>query len=154
MIQLDAFDRAILAIVQDDASLSFAALGERVNLSASAALRRVQRLRADGIITASRAIVDPEKLGHPLRMIVEVTHENEHVAAIDDTRRALIEDPQVLQCYAVTGEADLFLILALPGMGAYKAFTDRHFAGNPNIKRFKTSVALETLKTTAICPIG
>lgn len=153
MDQLDAFDRAILAIIQEDATLSYAEVGERVNLSASATLRRVQRMKENNIIIATRVIVDPEYVGHPLIIIVEIALENEHVTALEGTKQALIDDQLVQQCYYVTGNADLFAVLAIPNMSAYKAFTDRHFLGNPSIKKFKTSVVMDCVKTTTVYPV-
>jgi Lrp/AsnC family transcriptional regulator, leucine-responsive regulatory protein len=153
MIQLDAFDRAILRILQEDASLSYAEVGDRVNLSASATLRRVQRMKENGTIFATRVMVDPEHVGQPLLIIVEVSLENEHIATLEGTKQALIDDPRVQQCYYVTGDADLFLVLAVPNMASYKTFTDCHFVGNANIKKFKTSVVMDCVKSTTVYPV-
>jgi Lrp/AsnC family transcriptional regulator, leucine-responsive regulatory protein len=153
MDQLDDFDRAILTILQEDASLSYADVGARVNLSASAALRRVQRMKANGTIIATRAIVAPEQVGHPLIILVEIALENEHLSAIEAIRQALIDDPRVQQCYYVTGDGDLFVIVAMPSMQAYKAFTERHFIGNGNIKKFKTSVVMDCFKHATAYPL-
>jgi Lrp/AsnC family transcriptional regulator, leucine-responsive regulatory protein len=153
MDQLDAFDRAILAILQEDASLSYTEVGERVNLSASATLRRVQRMKENGTVIATRAIVNPEHVGQPLIIIVELSLENEHVETLEDIKQVLNDDPHVQQCYYVTGEADLFAVLAMPNMSVYTAFTERHFLGNASIKRFKTSVVMDTVKTTTAYPV-
>jgi Lrp/AsnC family transcriptional regulator, leucine-responsive regulatory protein len=153
MIQLDAFDRAILRILQEDASLSYAEVGDRVNLSASATLRRVQRMKDNGTIFATRVMVDPEHVGQPLLIIVEVSLENEHIATLEATKQALVDDPRVQQCYYVTGDADLFVVLAIPNMASYKAFTDCHFVGNANIKKFKTSVVMDCVKSTTVYPV-
>jgi Lrp/AsnC family transcriptional regulator, leucine-responsive regulatory protein len=153
MNQLDPFDRAILAILQQDATLSYAQVGRHVNLSASATLRRVQRMKENGTITATRVIIDREQAGYPLTIILEISLENEHVATLEGTRRALIDDPHVQQCYYVTGESDLFAVLAMPNMSTYKSFTDRHILGNANIKKFKTSVVMEHIKNTTAYPV-
>ncbi len=153
MDQLDSFDRTILKIIQEDATLSYAEIGERVNLSASAALRRVQRMKDNGIIIATRAILEPDRVGRPLTILVEVSLENEHAATLEQTKQALIEDPQVQQCYYVTGDADLIAILTMPNMSSYKAFTDRHFLGNADVRKFKTSVVMEHVKRTTVYPL-
>ncbi len=153
MIKLDDFDRAILTIIQENAMLSYADIGERVNLSASAVLRRVQRMKDNGTIIGTRAILDPDHVGYPLSILVEVSLENEHAATLEETKKALINDPQVQQCYYVTGDVDLFVILTVPNMACYKAFTDLHFLGNANIKKFKTSVVMESVKQTTIYPL-
>ncbi|MFZ1736846.1 Lrp/AsnC family transcriptional regulator, partial [Sphingorhabdus sp.] len=80
MEHLDRFDRAILKLMQENASLSYAEIGSRVNLSASATLRRVQRMKDNGTILAVRAIVDPDKVGHPLTIIAEISLESESTA--------------------------------------------------------------------------
>ena len=153
MDQLDSFDLAILAIIQEDATLSYADIGKRVNLSASAALRRVQRMKDNGTIIATRAILEPERVGHLLTILVEVSLENEHAATLEGTKKALIDDPQVQQCYYVTGDADLIVILTMPNMSCYKAFTDRHFIGNTKIKKFKTAVVMDCVKRTTVYPL-
>jgi Lrp/AsnC family transcriptional regulator, leucine-responsive regulatory protein len=150
MIQLDLFDRAILRILQEDASLSYAEVGDRVHLSASATLRRVQRMKDNGTIFATRVMVDPEHVGQPLLIIVEVSLENEHIATLEETKQALIDDSRVQQCYYVTGDADLFVVLAVPNMASYKTFTDSYFVGNANIKKFKTSVVMDCVKSTTV----
>lgn len=153
MNPLDSFDRAILMIIQDDATLPYTDIGERVNLSASATLRRVQRMRENGTIVATRAILEPEHVGHSLTILVEVSLENEHVSTLEGTKLALINDPQVQQCYYVTGDADLFVVLTMPTMSAFKSFTECHFLGNANIKKFKTSVVMDCVKNTTAYPL-
>jgi Lrp/AsnC family transcriptional regulator, leucine-responsive regulatory protein len=148
MNMLDSYDRAILAQLQEDAAQTYGEIGARINLSPSATLRRVQRLTEKGYILATRAILDPEKIGQSLTIIIEVSLENENVATLTAVRQSMIDDPAVLQCYYVTGETDIFAIIAVPNMKAYKSFTDFHFAGNPNIKRFKTSVVMDHVKST------
>lgn len=153
MDQLDTFDRAILAIMQKDASSSYADIGSRVNLSASATLRRVQRMKEQGIISAIRAIVDPDQVGHPLTIIIEISLHSENVEAAAKTKMILIEDVHVQQCYYVTGEADIVVIAVVPNMATYMAFTETHFTGNSNIQRFKTTVVMERLKTSNFVPV-
>jgi Lrp/AsnC family transcriptional regulator, leucine-responsive regulatory protein len=150
---LDSFDRAILAHLQEDAARTYGEIGAHINLSASATLRRVQRLTDKGYILATRAILDPEKIGLPLSIIIEVSLENENSSTLAAVRQSMIDDPAVLQCYYVTGETDIFAIIAVPSMTAYKAFTDHHFAGNPDIKRFKTSMVMDRVKSTTAYPL-
>ncbi|MEQ1539836.1 MAG: Lrp/AsnC family transcriptional regulator [Sphingorhabdus sp.] len=153
MDQLDSFDRAILAILQEDASPTYSEIGDRVNLSASATLRRVQRMKENGTIVATRVIVNADHVGFPLIIIVEVSLENEHVSALEGTKQALVDDPYVQHCFYVTGDADLYAILAIPNMADYKTFTDRHFLGNANVRRFKTSVVMDCVKATTAYPL-
>ncbi len=109
-------------------------------------------MKDNGTIVGIRAILDPEQVGQMLTILVEVSLENERVATIEGTKRALIDDPLVQQCYYVTGDADLCVILAMPNMSTYKTFTERHFLGNSNIKKFKTSVAMDCVKRSTAYP--
>jgi Lrp/AsnC family transcriptional regulator, leucine-responsive regulatory protein len=154
MLQLDEFDRAILRVLQQDAMHSYAEVGKRVNLSASAVLRRVQRLTANGTIIATRTIVSPGHVGQSLTIVLEVMLQDEVGDwGGGDTRRALLEDPAVQQCYFVTGETDLFIILTVPTMEEFNRFTDRHFRGNSSIRKFRTSVVMERFKATTVLPV-
>lgn len=153
MIELDAFDRALLRHLQEDATLAYAELGALIHLSASATLRRVQRLREAGVITATRAIVDPRRIGLGLTVILEISLETERADLLDGIKRALLAEPNVLHCYYVTGDADIIAILALPDMEAYEAFTRRVITTNPNIRRFKTSVAMDRVKASTVLPV-
>lgn len=146
MNQLDSFDRAILNIIQTDASLSYAEIGERVHLSASATLRRVQRMKKNGTILATRAILDPEKIGHSLTILVEVTLENERAEGLSMIKQKLIEDACVQQCYYVTGDKDIFIILTIENMMIYNQFIERHLF-NKFIKKFKTSISMKCIKS-------
>lgn len=154
MNQLDAFDRKILTIMQDDATRSYADIGASVNLSASATLRRVQRMKDSGIIVATRAILSPEAVGQNLTIILEVMLQNEDADwGGGEARQALIDDPRVQQCHFVTGEFDLFLLLSVASMADFKDFADRHFLRNTRIKKYRTSVVLERIKSTTALPI-
>lgn len=153
MEQLDQFDRAILQVIQEDASLSYAEIGSRINLSASATLRRIQKMKENGTIIGTRAILDPARVELPLTILVEVSLENERAATLESTKLALVDDPYVQQCYYVTGDVDLFLILTMPNMSEYKLFTDRHFLGNANVKKFKTSIVMDSIKCTTLLPV-
>jgi Lrp/AsnC family transcriptional regulator, leucine-responsive regulatory protein len=154
MPHLDEFDRAILRVMQEDATHAYAEVGKRVNLSASAVLRRVQRMTANGIILATRTIVAPEQVGQGLTIVLEIMLRDEIGDwGGGDTRHALMEDPAVQQCYFVTGDTDLFVVMVVPNMEAFKHFTDRHFRGNSKIRKFRTSVVMDRFKSTTVVPV-
>jgi DNA-binding Lrp family transcriptional regulator len=108
----------------------------------------------NGTIVATRTIVAPELIGQNLTIILEITLENETSDwGGGSTRQALLDDPRVQHCYFVTGETDLFAIVAVPTMDDYKQFTDRHFLRNTNIKKFRTSVVMDRIKATTVFPV-
>ncbi|MBN8886426.1 MAG: Lrp/AsnC family transcriptional regulator [Rudaea sp.] len=151
--RLDHFDIAILETLQNDAAVSFAQLGERVNLSPSAVQRRVQALKADGVITGTRAILDPRKIGQALTIILEITLESDRTDLLAQIRRRLIAAAEVQHCYYVTGEYDLVVVLTLADIQALKHFVARMLAVDDNVRRYKTSVVMESIKSTTAYPL-
>ena len=150
---LDAFDRAILVILQQDNTTPQRVIGERINLSAPAVQRRIRRMEASGVIRANVAVVDPVALGHPITLFVEIELVSETAVDIDAAKSAFIAAPEVQQCYYVTGDVDFMLVVIVPTMADYEAFTRRMFFGNANIRRFRTFVTMDPVKVGLSVPI-
>ena len=150
---LDAFDRAILAILQKDNATPQRVIGERVNLSAPAVQRRIKRMEETGVIRANVALVDPAKVGHPITIFVEVEVESERAELIDAAKRGFAQVPQVQQCYYVTGESDFILIVTARDMDDFEQFTRRLLFDNANIRRFTTNVVMARDKVGGVVPV-
>lgn len=150
---LDRFDLAILDILQADNTTPQRAIAQAVNLSAPAVQRRIQRLKDSGVIRANVAVLDPVKLGKPLTIVLEVHLDNERPDRTAPLRARIAAEDAVQQCYSVTGEADYQLVVNVASMADYEALTRRLFEGDDNIKRFRTSVALASLKTGLRVPL-
>lgn len=119
---LDGTDRRILAELQVDARLSHVELGRRVHLSAQAVARRIERLERQGVIAGYRAVVDPERVGRMLDVVVRL---RAHYGRAEEALRAIEETPEVRECLRVTG-ADCYVVrLALRSVGELEAVTDR-----------------------------
>ena len=142
---LDDFDCALLAQVQVDNQLPARRLAETVGLSESAVLRRLRRLRREGIIVADVSIVRPSVLGLPLTMHVLVSLEREGAALLDAFTRKLRSRPEVRQAWYVTGDADSVLLLQLASMEAYEGFSREMFHDDPNVRAFRTIIAMREI---------
>ncbi|MCV9962750.1 Lrp/AsnC family transcriptional regulator [Pararhizobium sp. BT-229] len=149
---LDAFDLAILSILQKDNTTPQRSIGEAVNLSAPAVQRRIKRLEETGVIEANVAVVNPAKVGQPITIFVEVEVISETAELIDATKKEFSTAPEVQQCYYVTGEADFMLVILVPTMADYEALTRRLFFGNNNVKKFRTFVAMDRVKVGLAVP--
>lgn len=143
---LDAFDRKILAILQEDNTTPQRTIGAAVNLSAPAVQRRIKRMTEAGVIRANVAVVDPAAIGQAITIFVEVEVISETAEQIEEAKRQFAAEPQIQQCYYVTGEADFVLVIVVPAMADYEALTRRLFFGNNNVKRFRTFVAMDRIK--------
>jgi Lrp/AsnC family leucine-responsive transcriptional regulator len=151
--QLDDFDRQILRRLQLDARATGEQIGAEIFLSAAAVQRRIQRLRRIGVISAEVAIIDPAVIGQAMSFVVGVEMERERADMLDAFRRAARADPNVQQCYYVTGSVDFVLIVTTRDMAEFEAFTRRLFFDNPNIRRFTTNVVLSRDKTGSVVPV-
>jgi DNA-binding Lrp family transcriptional regulator len=150
---LDMLDRKLLDLVQRDADMGAEALGERIGLSASAVLRRLKRMKADGTILANVALVDPAKVGKPTFFVVALEIERERPELMSRLRQWLSGEDQVQQAFYVTGSADFILIVTAQDVESYDALMSRLMADNPNVRRFTTNVALGVNKRTMFVPV-
>jgi DNA-binding Lrp family transcriptional regulator len=152
-IELDKFDRGILAILQADARRTAESIGAQIGLSASAVQRRMARLREDAVIAAEVAVVDPRCVGRPLTVIVDLEVERERPELLHALRQWISAEPAIQQAWYVTGEGDYVLIVTARDMEEYEALTKRLLEENPNVCRFRTRVALGTLKRGLALPV-
>ncbi|MGC0055367.1 Lrp/AsnC family transcriptional regulator [Brucella pituitosa] len=152
-MDLDNFDRQILNLVQENASLTAEQLSESVALSVSAIQRRLKRLRASGVIMRDMALVDPRRVGGPTFYVVALQVERERPELLIELRRWLAGEPHVQQAFYVTGEADFVLVVTAPDTETYDALMTRMVSENPNIRRFTTNVALGLVKRGSAIPI-
>ena len=149
---LDQSDLRLLNLVQRDNQQPARVLAERAGLSESAALRR---LRRDRVIAADVSVVRPAAVGLPLTVIALVSLEREGAAALDTFARQVRARPEVRQCWYVTGEADWVLVLRLASMEAYETFTREVFLADPNVRAFRTLVAMrEVVGAADARPLG
>ncbi|HWL69972.1 MAG TPA: Lrp/AsnC family transcriptional regulator [Geminicoccus sp.] len=150
---LDRFDRAILAILQEDNTTPLRRIGELVHLSAAAVQRRIRRLEQTGVIQANTAQLDPARLGRAITLIVEISVESERLDLLDATQARLAAAPEIQQCYYVTGESDFVLIVTVRTMAEYQALTRRLFFADGNVKSFRTHVVMDRIKTGTRIPV-
>ncbi|HWU61597.1 MAG TPA: Lrp/AsnC family transcriptional regulator [Ensifer sp.] len=143
---MDRIDRKLLNLMQRDASRTNVDMADEVGLSPSSCLRRVQRLRASGIIERVVAILNPAKAGRGIKAIVTVElklHGEEHMRRFLDLASA---EEAVSQAYVVTGESDVVLMLRLTSMEEFSDLCDRLFRDQTNVARFFTMMVIKTAK--------
>lgn len=145
---LDRVDVQLLNAVQADSQLTANELAEQVQLSPSAALRRMNRLRESGLISHEAAVLSDSFLQNRVSGVVLVQmsrHSPEVVAAL---KRQLTEKPQVQLMFEITGAFDLLLLIVERDLAAFNAFTDKVLAVSPYVHRFETSFVKSRLKAT------
>lgn len=145
---MDSFDRAILDVVQDDSSLTHADIGDIVGLSGSAVRRRIQALKAQGVIAREVALLGPEAKAGGITVIVTVAFEKESKPAYDAFRATMLAEPCVLQCYATAGQFDFVLVVAAASPGEYETWGERVLMSNAALRRYDSYVVWSTVKFT------
>lgn len=153
VIDLDKFDRRILAVVQKDARRPAELIGAEIGLSASAVQRRIARMRDEAIITAEVAVVDPISVGRPLTMIVDVEVERERPELLASLKQWIAAEPVIQEAWYVTGAGDYVLIVVARDVDDFDALMQRMMVENGNVRRFQTRVALSTLKRGVLVPM-
>ncbi len=151
---LDAIDRRILDLLQDDNQITNLALAERIGLSPPACLKRVRRLRADKVIVKDVCVLDPESAGRSIVAFVGVELDRQREDVLAAFERKIAAEAEVQQCYFVSGEIDYLLTVVCLDMEAYNAFARRVLANEHNIKRFRTSFSLSRVKYETRIPLG
>lgn len=144
--KLDERDRQIIGLLQGDAWLTYAALAERVHLSASAVQRRVERLIERGVLSGAKAIVAQPDPAVGLTLFVLVDLVDDANATIRQFSDQLRKAPEVLECHYVAGENDFLLKLQVADVAAYSEFIEKFFNSSRQARRFKTLTSLRTLK--------
>ena len=145
-LRMDDLDRRIISFLQQNNRLSFADLADRVGSSAASCMRRVNRLRAEGVILADVSLIDPKAVGKSLTVVVNVELDRERLDLVDDFKRAMRTAKEVSQCYMVTGDADFVLVVMVEDVSAFDVFVKTKLYTNPNVRKFKSMIALESVK--------
>jgi len=149
--ELDRTDLRILAELQRDGRLSNQELAERVSLSPSPCLRRVRRLEERGIIRQYVALVDAEKVGMGLVAYVTIRlnkHSGSSHAPMADFHRDVQLWPEVVACYAMTGDMDYILRVQVRDLAHFSRFAMDTLMQHPSVIDMRSSFALQKIKET------
>jgi DNA-binding Lrp family transcriptional regulator len=153
-VTLDDIDRRILLHLQRDARLTNAELAEKVGISASPCWRRVRAMEEDGVIARYATLVDQSAVGLPVSVFVSVTLERQAESALEIFEKAVLERPEVLECYLMTGDADYLLRVVVPDLAAYERFVMAHLTRVPGVSSIKSSFALRAVKYRTELPLA
>jgi Lrp/AsnC family leucine-responsive transcriptional regulator len=159
-IELDKTDRKILAVLQTNGRLTNQEVAEKVSLSPSPCLRRIKRLEDSGVIRQYVALLDPDKIGLGLLAYVNVRLEKHSDAPAGSSRSpradfaaSVATWPEVVACYAMTGEMDFLLRVHVEDMEHFSHFMMETLLKHPAVLDVKSSFALQRIKDTTALPL-
>jgi Lrp/AsnC family transcriptional regulator len=149
---MDAIDRKILAVLQDNAALSVAEIGSRVGLSSTPCWKRIQRLEADGVIQKRVALVDQDRIGLGISVFVSIETGDHSQEWLDRFAKTVTAMPEVMEFYRMAGDVDYMLRVVVPDIAGYDAFYKRLIAVVP-LKNVTSRFAMEKIKSTTALPL-
>lgn len=151
-ISVDRHDLALLAELQRDGRATNSALGEKVHLSTSQVSRRIQRLEETDVISHYVAVLNPEVVGLGVIAFTHVTldRQGEQGGRFEE---AIADIPEVLECLAVTGDADYILRIASPDLASFSDFMTTRLLRLPGVANVKSTVTLKTIKQSFSLPL-
>jgi len=149
----DRRDRRILETIQDEARISNADLAARVGLSPAPCWRRVRALERAGVIRKHVTLLNPEAVGLKVNVFAMVTLEKQIEPRLEHFERAILERPEVMECYLMTGEFDYLLRVVVPDVAAYERFLLEHLTRIEGIASIKSSFALKQVQYKTALPL-
>lgn len=153
-IHPDRTDRRILELLQRDARLTNVEVAEQVALSPSPCLRRVRALEESGTIKQYVALLDPGRVGLALLAFVSVKLEKRGQMPIDAFSQAVRSWPEVVACYAMTGDMDYLLRVQVENLDHFSRFVMNQLLKQPGVLDVKSNFVLDRIKETTALPLG
>jgi len=149
---MNAQDRKLLSLLQEDSTLTVDQLAEAINLSKTACWRRVQRLQNDGIIARYVAILDKEKANVPVSVFITVKSPKHSTGWLEQFRNALPQIPEIVEAHRMAGDIDYMLRVVVPDIAAYDAVYNRLIA-LVEFDDVSSHFAMEEIKSTTAVPL-
>ncbi len=153
-IDLDLHSLHILEALQENAHLTVQQLADRIGLSTTPVWRRIKEMQANGVIRGYTALIDAEKVGLGLRVVVEANLGQHTEDVVRRFERAVAACPQIVQCFSTTGQADYLMTIVVPDIKRYEQFLHDTLFKLPGITHVRSSIVLKEVKPDAKLPLA
>lgn len=153
IIELDRASLQILEALQADARLSTQALADKVGLSATPVWRRVRDMEERGVIRGQVVLVDREKVGLSICVLANVSLVRHSEGAVEQFERLVTTRREIIECHAITGEADYVIKVVAADMKAYDLFLQQHIFKLPGVSSVRSNVVLREVKYETALPV-
>ncbi|HWH22202.1 MAG TPA: Lrp/AsnC family transcriptional regulator, partial [Allosphingosinicella sp.] len=151
--QLDMVDRRIVRELQRDASLSHAALAERVGASAASVWRRVRNLEKLGVLGKAVRLADAKYLDRSVNVLCQVRMTRQTTDARAEFEQFIQSRAEIVECYAMSGEWDYLLRIAVRDVADYDRFIRQGVLAHPSVANAASNFALRQVKYTTELPV-
>lgn len=150
---MDATDRKILTLLQENAAQPVADIAKRVGLSVTPCWRRIQKMEEEGIIRGRVALLNAEKVGLGMSVFVAIKTDQHNADWLDNFARTIAEKEEVVEFYRMSGEIDYMLRVVVADMAAYDRFY-KSLIQDVKLKDVSSSFAMEEIKFTTTLPLN
>lgn len=153
MPELDSIDRRILRELQRDGAIRNDVLAERVGLSPSPTLRRVKALEEGGYVRSYVALLNPDRLGLGVRVLIEIRLIVQDRDALDRFEKAVSTIPEVTECMTVLGDWDYVLTVVAKDIEDYQRVLLDRLAKIPGVANYKSTLIVRDVKRSTELPV-
>ena len=153
-ILLDPYSRKILQALQRDARQTVQQLSSAVGLSPTPCWKRVKEMEAAGVIRGYTALVDAEKVGLPLTVLVEVNLTQHSEGLVQRFEEAVSASPHIVRCQSTTGAADYLMTVLAADIKHYERLLHDTLFKLPGVTHLRSSIVLKDVKATVVLPIA
>lgn len=147
--ELDRLDREILRLISSDASLSLAEIAAKVGLTPTPCWKRIRRMEEDGVILRRVAVIDPDKIGLPVSVFVEVETADHSAEWLERFARVVSGMPEIIDAWRMSGDVDYLLHVVVPDIAAYDEFY-RRLIGQVKLRNVSSRFSMERLKAAPL----
>lgn len=151
---MDKTDLRVLDALQRHPELNANELAECVGLSATPVWRRLKKLRAEGCIEGKAVLLNPRPFGLTVNVFAEVRLRQHDEETLIDLESAVRDQPEIVECFSVSGDADYLLRVVTKSIDAYEAFLKTKLLHLPGVASINSRFALGRVKMTTLLPLG
>ena len=153
MLKIDATDKKLLELLQNDSNINVKELSSKLKLSKTPIYERIKRYLREGIIKKYVAVLDSSKLESVMVVFCSVSLENQKLEAIEQFKKEIDDIPEVIECYLMGGISDFLIKVIVKDLQAYHQFSSGKLASLPNVSKIKSTFVLEEVKHSTVIPL-
>lgn len=153
IVEIDAIDRKILRLIQQDATLAIQEIGRQVGLSANPCWRRIKRMEEAGLIERRVALLDPARLGLGLTSFVAIRTSNHSAEWLDAFAKGIGDIPEIIECHRMSGDTDYLLKVVVADISDYDRVYKALISCVPGISDVSSAFSMERLKYGTALPV-
>ncbi len=153
MAKLDAMDKRLLELLQNDSNANVKEIAAQLNLTKTPIYDRIKRYNREGIIKKYVAVLDTNKIENSITIFCSVSLESQKLEQIETFNRAVENISEVIECYLMGGANDFLLKVVVKDLQAYHQFSSGVLAALPNVSQIKSTFVLNEVKRSTVIPL-